>query len=89
MFTMIRSIRLLSLLAVLILSQTVTTHASDPYTQAYLKWDAGDYIGALKGFLEIMDGPDADLYRIERGQGVSYKSVTHPSLAVDTSLAYL
>jgi hypothetical protein len=21
-----------------------------------------DYIGALKGFLEIMDGPDADLY---------------------------
>lgn len=59
---MIRSIRLLSLVAVLILSQSVTAHASDPYTQAYLKWDAGDYIGALEGFLDILDGPDADLY---------------------------
>lgn len=59
---MIRSIRFLFLVATLIFCQSLTLHASDPYTQAYLKWDAGDYIGALEGFLEILDGPDADLY---------------------------
>ncbi|MEX0663064.1 MAG: M28 family peptidase [Balneolaceae bacterium] len=59
---MIRSIQLLFLFAVLLLSQSVIAQVSDPYTEAYLKWDAGDYIGALEGFLEILDGPSADLY---------------------------
>jgi Tol biopolymer transport system component len=34
----------------------------DPYTLAYLKWDAGDYIGALEDFLTILDSEDAELY---------------------------
>ena len=28
----------------------------------YIKWDEGNYIGAVEDFLEILDGPDADLY---------------------------
>ncbi|MCH8548810.1 MAG: M20/M25/M40 family metallo-hydrolase [Balneolaceae bacterium] len=34
--------------------------ASDPYTEGYLKWDAGDYTGAIEIFLEILNGPDAE-----------------------------
>ena len=59
---MIQSLRLFALTAILILAQSVAVQASDPYTQAYLKWDAGNYIEALEEFLEILDGPDADLY---------------------------
>ncbi len=33
---------------------------SDPYMDGYLKWDAGNYIGALEDFLAILDGTDAD-----------------------------
>ena len=28
----------------------------------YIKWDEGNYIGAVEDFLEILNGPDADLY---------------------------
>jgi len=28
----------------------------------YLKWDEGNYIGAIEDFLDILNGPDADLY---------------------------
>jgi|GEM_PF-4199600 len=56
------SARLLTLISIFILSCSVSAHASDPYTQAYLKWDAGNYTEALEDFLEILNGPDADLY---------------------------
>jgi dipeptidyl aminopeptidase/acylaminoacyl peptidase len=55
-------LRSAALTLVFLLVQITTLHASDPYTQAYLKWDAGDYIGAIEDFLAILDGPDADLY---------------------------
>jgi len=56
---MIQSLRLFALTTILIFAQSVTAQASDPYTQAYLKWDAGNYIEALEEFLEILDGPEA------------------------------
>jgi len=59
---MLQSLRIIALLSALLFGLILTAHASDPYTQAYLKWDAGDYIGALQGFLEILDSPDASLY---------------------------
>jgi Tol biopolymer transport system component len=34
----------------------------NPYMDGYLKWDEGNYIGAIEDFLEILNGPDADLY---------------------------
>ncbi|MFU8812891.1 MAG: M28 family peptidase [Balneolaceae bacterium] len=43
-------------------SGSAAPDTSDPYTHAYLKWDAGDYIGALEDFLAILEGPDAELY---------------------------
>lgn len=39
-----------------------STKLNDPYTAAYLKWDAGDYIGALEGMITILDGAQSDLY---------------------------
>src|SRR6056297_3927170 len=33
-----------------------------PYMDGYLKWDEGNYIGAIEDFLDILNGPDADLY---------------------------
>jgi Tol biopolymer transport system component len=59
---MTRSVRLLALITIFILSYSVSAYASDPFTQAYLKWDAGNYIEALEDFLEILNGPYADLY---------------------------
>ncbi|TVR30382.1 MAG: M28 family peptidase [Balneolaceae bacterium] len=59
---MTRSVRVLTLISIFILSCSVSAQASDPYTQAYLKWDAGNYIEALEDFLEILNGPDAHLY---------------------------
>lgn len=59
---MTRLIRIFVFSSVLFLSQTFSAYATDPYTQAYLKWDAGDYIGALHDFLAILDSPDAELY---------------------------
>jgi len=59
---MTRSIRVLTLITIFILGCSVSAQASDPYTQAYLKWDAGNYIEALEEFLEILNGPDAELY---------------------------
>jgi hypothetical protein len=43
-------------------SQPIVQSSDDPYTLAYLKWDAGDYIGALEDFLAILDSEDAELY---------------------------
>ncbi|PWN05215.1 M28 family peptidase [Rhodohalobacter mucosus] len=43
-------------------SQPEVQASDDPYTLAYLKWDAGDYIGALEDFLAILDSEDADLF---------------------------
>jgi hypothetical protein len=59
---MMQSVRLFILAAILTLSYSLSAYASDPYTQAYLKWDAGNYIEALEDFLEILNSPDADLY---------------------------
>ncbi|MFU8859255.1 MAG: M28 family peptidase [Cyclonatronaceae bacterium] len=49
--------------------------ATDPYTQAWLKWDAGDYTGALEDFLGILNSPDAELHfdDIARLTGEIYK----------------
>lgn len=59
---MIRITKILLLSFSILLSQSLLVSASDPYTQAYLKWDAGDYIGAIQDFLEILNSPDAELY---------------------------
>ncbi|MCC5940627.1 MAG: M28 family peptidase [Balneolaceae bacterium] len=59
---MTRLIQIFFLAAILFLSQSLSATSSDPYTRAYLKWDAGDYIGALQDFLAILDTPDAGLY---------------------------
>lgn len=59
---MTSSLRTLFLITALFISQGITALASDPYTQAYLKWDAGDYIGALEDFIAILESPDANLY---------------------------
>ena len=45
----------------------ITTQAQiqspeSPYMDGYIKWDEGNYIGAVEDFLEILNGPDADLY---------------------------
>jgi hypothetical protein len=53
-------LRLPLLLIITSLIWISSAKASDPYTQGYLKWDAGDYIGALEDFLDILNGPDAD-----------------------------
>ncbi|REL29164.1 hypothetical protein DYD21_15025 [Rhodohalobacter sp. SW132] len=37
-------------------------YVSDPYFDAYLKWDAGDYPAALEQMIEILEGPQADQY---------------------------
>ena len=59
---MTRSVQLFALITIFILSYSVSAYASDPYTQAYLKWDAGNYIEALEDFLDILNGPESDLY---------------------------
>jgi hypothetical protein len=68
-------LRTLSLTVVLFLTHTLYATATDPYTRAWLKWDAGNYIGALEDFLGILDSPDADLYfdDIARLTGEIYK----------------
>ncbi|WP_069130668.1 M20/M25/M40 family metallo-hydrolase [Rhodohalobacter halophilus] len=43
-------------------TQAQTPDPNSPYLEGYLKWDAGNYIGAIEDFLEILNGPDADLY---------------------------
>lgn len=48
--------------AVILFALALPATANDPYTRAWLKWDAGDYIGALEDFLGILDSPDAEFY---------------------------
>ncbi len=56
--TLIRSL-LLSFFALILIA---ASYFSDPFTDAYLKWDAGDYPAALEKMIDIMEGPDAALY---------------------------
>jgi hypothetical protein len=62
MKSMAALIRTLFLSVVLFSAHTLYASATDPYTKAWLKWDAGDYTGALEDFLGILGSPDADLY---------------------------
>ncbi|CAN5403952.1 hypothetical protein BH23BAC3_BH23BAC3_18880 [soil metagenome] len=50
----------ISLLSLFTLFLLGTQLATDPYTEAYLKWDAGDYPAALERMIEILEGPDSD-----------------------------
>ncbi|MGM0745688.1 MAG: hypothetical protein ACQETF_10315, partial [Bacteroidota bacterium] len=43
-------------------AQAQVQSPNSPYMEGYLKWDEGNYIGAIEDFLEILNGPDADLY---------------------------
>lgn len=52
----------LSLLFFALLFLFNATKLNNPYTDAYLKWDAGDYIGALEDMIAILDGDQSDLY---------------------------
>ncbi len=49
-----------TLLAFFTLFLSGTQLLTDPYTDAYLKWDAGDYPAALERMIEILEGPDAE-----------------------------
>lgn len=51
-----------TLLSFFALILAAAVYVSDPFTDAYLKWDAGDYPAALEKMIGIMEGPDAALY---------------------------
>ena len=62
---MTRVLSTLTLLVTLLFAQSAQSQIQDPhspYMEGYLKWDTGDYIGAIEDFLDILNGPDADLY---------------------------
>jgi Tol biopolymer transport system component len=54
--------RLFSIAAIYLVLATTAFTKSDPYTSAWLKWDAGDYTGSLEEMIAILDGPDSGLY---------------------------
>lgn len=76
--TLIRSV-LLSFLALILIA---AGYFSDPFTNAYLKWDAGDYPAALETMIEIMESPDAALYFDEIAM-LTGEIYTVDTLAVD------
>jgi len=60
-----RVLSTLTLLITLLFAPSAQSQIQDPhspYMDGYLKWDTGDYIGAIEDFLDILNGPDADLY---------------------------
>lgn len=52
----------ISLLWLFVLILSGSQSLNDPFTEACLKWDAGDYPAALEKMIDILDGPDADHY---------------------------